>query len=284
MRRSVFSLLLAIAALSTPAFAAGIVITPVQLGLAGAAGSTVSGVINVSTPRVQDNRIRVTFGDYVIDDQGARTEVAAAGTRSCGKWLEVDQDQFMSPERGSVPIVITARIPRDAAGSYWAAAYFEVLPKPPSFDPAKRADRPALGMQAVPRIGVPVIVTVTGTEKYETKVQTISARRVDQGIEANVVVQNTGNAAVLLSGAIALERGSSDVSEEIASRDIESVTSYPGSNRILKVVFPAVEPTDGLDVHAYLRYGPGPQQAVEGVARLSAALAGASPGHAATTH
>lgn len=267
--------LLALALLPLPAGAAGIVISPVQLGLVGAPGTTVSGVINVSSPRPQENRIEVSFGDYAVDAAGKRDEVTNAqpGARSCRNWLDVEQNQFVSPERGTVPVVITAHIPANASGSYWAAVYFAVVPTPPSFDPSVK--KPVIGLQMLPRIGVPVIVTVKGTEKFEIKVAKISAKRTDAGLDVSVVVRNTGNAAVMISGALALERGSSNVPEELASKDIDAVTSYPGSDRVIRTTLPPVAANDGsVDLHAYLRYGRAAGQSVEASSRLAAILEG----------
>src|SRR5262245_55595422 len=97
-----FSLVAALFLTPISARAVGMVISPVQLGLTGTPGSTGSGVINVSSSRPQENTIRVSFSDYVIDAEGKRTEVTSgtAHPRSCRAWLDVDQQQFVSPEQG----------------------------------------------------------------------------------------------------------------------------------------------------------------------------------------
>ncbi len=254
-------------------YGAGMVISPVQLGLVGPPRSTVSGVINVSSPRPQENTVRVTFGDYTIDEEGKRTEVSAgdAGGRSCLTWLDVDQHQFVSPERGLVAVVISAKIPADASGSYWAEAYFQSVPPPPSFAPGGRA--PSVGVRILPRIGIPIIVTAKGTETYGLKVNKLDAFRTSEGFQTSVLLENTGNAAVLVSGAVALERPSpSNVPEELASKDVELVTSYPGAKRLIKVLLPAQTVDASTELHAYLQFGPGPERAVEAAAKMQALL------------
>jgi hypothetical protein len=268
--------------LASPAFAAGLLISPAQLGLYGAPGETVSGVINVSSPREQENRVRVSFGDFKIDSAGKRVEIGTGdpSIRSCRSWMEVDQDQFVSPERGRVAVVVTARVPKEAAGSYWTSAYFEVVPK------AKAApgegNAPGVSIAIVPRIAIPVIVTVRGTEKYSLQVRSLRANATPAGFAAEVVVENTGNAAVMLSGAMTLERPSSgDVPEEIASTDVKSATSYPGGMTTIKADLAAsgLEPS-ALELHAYLRYGSAATQVVEASSTLAKILApnGAAPG------
>ncbi len=270
-----FGLFVAICVFPVAALAIGMVISPVQLGLSGPPGSTVSGVINVSSSRPRENTIRVSFGDYVIDAEGKRTEVTSVNvpTRSCRAWLDVDQQQFVSPEQGKVPVVISARIPADASGSYWAEAYFESLPAPPSFTPGGRA--PVVGLQIVPRIGIPIIVTAKGTEKYNVKIDGLGAARTADGVEASVQIENSGNAVVMISGAVALEKpaAGAEVPEELISKDIEPVTSYPGVKRNIKIALP-LKPVDpaSIDLHAYLRFGRSPDQALEASSKLRTLL------------
>src|SRR5260370_8753376 len=103
-------LFVAICVVPGAALAIGMVISPVQLGLSGPPGSTVSGVINVSSSRPRENTIRVSFGDYVIDAEGKRTEVSSVNvpTRSCRAWLDLDQQPSVRPEQANAPVVISA--------------------------------------------------------------------------------------------------------------------------------------------------------------------------------
>ena len=254
----------------------GMLITPVQLGLSGAPGTTASGVINVSSSRPQENTIRVSFSDYVIDAQGMRTQVISgkSPSRSCRGWLDVDQQQFVTPEQGKIPVVISVRIPPDASGSYWAEANFDSIPAPPSLVPGT-GRAPAVGVTITPRIGVPIIVTVKGTEKYAVKIESLDAIRTDEGIEASVQIENTGNAVVMVTGAIALENPAADVPEELTSKDIEPVTSYPGVKRLIRLNLPATSvASESVDLHAYLRYGAGRDQALEASSKLETLLRG----------
>jgi len=255
------------------AYAVGLAVTPIQLGLTGAPGATVTGVIRVSSSRAQENNIQVLFGDYTIDAQGKRKELTsgAGNGRSCRAWLDADQHQFVTPQQGSVPVVITATIPTDASGSYWAEAFFESMPAPVSFSPGV-ARAPVVGVSVIPRIGIPIIVTVKGTEHYAVKAGAIAATKTDAGIEATIQLENTGNAVVVVAGAVALETPAEGAPEELGSKDIDPVTSYPGASCIVKVTIPIRTLDPATILHAYFRYGPGPEQRIETSSNLQALL------------
>ncbi|HUJ12884.1 MAG TPA: hypothetical protein VL284_03755 [Thermoanaerobaculia bacterium] len=267
MRRPTRLLLLFVCFVPFSAYPVGMIISPVQLGLSGAPGSTASGVINVSSSQAQENTIRVSFADFIIDSAGRRTEVASS-PRSCKSWLDVDQRQFVSPEEGRVPVVITAHIPPDASGSYWAQAFFESVPAPPALGAGPRR-APAVGVTITPRIGIPIIVTVSGSEKYDLKISGIEGEQSPLGIDATIRVENRGNAVAMVSGAVAVEKPSANLPEELASKDIDPVTSYPGVTRTIKVHVPPVAIAHDAKVHAYLRFGPRADQTMEASATLS---------------
>ena len=115
--------------------ARGVVATPVQLGLVGRPGATVSDVIRVASPREEPNFIQASLVDFTKDEEG-RTEPPPAGgePRSCRPWLEVDKTDFATPERGRVELRVTARIPADATGSYWTLVQLEAVPPPRASD------------------------------------------------------------------------------------------------------------------------------------------------------
>jgi len=258
LRRPTLAVLLLIA---TRLDARGLVVSPAQLGIIGTAGARASGTISVSSSRQEQTQVRISIADFTRDLDGKLVEVKPdQATRSCKAWLEVEQREFTSPASGSVPLVVSARIPPNATGSYWAVVNLEAVPQPSSFAP-----RRSIGVQIVPRIAVPIIITVGGTEKISVTTLSIDlAPSTDpEGTEAAVVVENDGNTAVLLTGALALERPAKPDSEEVASVDVGPVTSLPGSKVKLKGVIPFTGSTAGLQAHAYLRFGPGAEQTLE---------------------
>jgi hypothetical protein len=85
-----------------------------------------------------------------------------------------------------------------------------------------------------------------------------------------VLVENSGNAAVILNGAFALEKPSGRPGEtvEVASADVSPVTSLPGTKLRVRANVPWAGGLDGLTLHAYLRYGPGAEETLTASATL----------------
>jgi hypothetical protein len=242
-----------------------VVATPVQLGLVGRPGATVSDVIRVASPREEPNFIQASLVDFTKDEEG-RTEPPPTGgePRSCRPWLEVDKTDFATPERGRVELRVTARIPADATGSYWTLVQLEAVPPP-------RASDKGMAVAIVPSVAIPVIVTVLGTERRALALAgTVQASGSEGALACSVLVENRGNAAVILNGAFALERPSGRPGEavEVASADVSPVTSLPGTKLRVRANVPWAGGLDELTLHAYLRYGPGAEETLTASATL----------------
>lgn len=265
MKRLVFVLLiLPLLLRPLPAPARGILASPVQLGLVAPPGGAASDVVKVSSSKEEKNRIRALLLDFTKDEMG-RIQVLPDGQnpRSCKGWLSVDQADFLTPETGSVEVRVTAHLPPDARGSYWALLALEVMPPP-------RTEGGGTGVVFVPRVAIPVIVTAAGTEEPSLQVEGFRAAYNGAEVVTELAVRNTGNSALLLKGAFTLERPAAPGSlpEEAASQEPDPATSYPGSLLRVrgKLALPLPEP--GLTAHAYFRYGPSPAQAVEAASEV----------------
>ena len=261
--------LMATMILAWPALASarGVVVSPVQLGMAGAAGATVSDVLTVSPARDEQTRVRVRLADFTKDEDGKVRELApGANPRSCKGWIEVDQAEFTTAGTGApIQVRVTARIPAGASGSYWAIVGLEVPPPP-------NAAGQGAAIAVVPRVAIPVIVTVTGTERRAVSIGDVRARRGSaQGpIECSAVVENSGNVAVLIRGAFSLERPGKDPADdlELASGEVGPLTSLPGTKMRVATHLTWAGPSAGLVVQSYLRYGPEAEEAVQASAAV----------------
>lgn len=259
MKRSLFgaAFLLLLTPLAAPA--RGILASPVQLGLAAPPGGAASDVVKVSSSKEESNRIRALLLDFTKDEMG-RIQVLQDGEnpRSCKGWLSLDRVDFLTPEQGSVEVRVTAHVPPDARGSYWALLALEVLPPP-------RNEGSGTGVVFIPRVAIPVIVTASGTEERGLQVEGFRAAYNGAEVVTELSVRNTGNAALLLQGAFTVEKPGAEGSlpEEVASDEPDPQTAYPGARLRIrgKVTLPLPEP--GLSAHAYFRFGPEPSQAVE---------------------
>jgi hypothetical protein len=243
------------------AAARGLVVTPVQLGLVGRAGSAVSDVIMVASSREEPVQVRVRISDFIKDEDGRLREVPHEQVpRSCAGWLQVDQENLTAPGTGRAEVRVSARIPADAEGSYWAVVGLEVPAVP-------REGGKGARIFIVPRVAVPVIVTVEGTEKRQLAVTRVEAKRTEgELVTCQATIENTGNVAVLVSGAFALEAPPSKQGEEpleVASADVGPLTSLPGNKLRITGKLNWAGTLAGFTVHSYLRWGPGAQETSE---------------------
>jgi hypothetical protein len=236
----------------------GLVVSPAQLGISAKAGETATGVITVSSSRPEENQVRVTIVDFARSEDGRLQLLSGAKPpRSSKDWLTATQNSFVSPNAGSVTVGVRARVPADASGSYWAALVLSSVP------PA-RGPRKNIGMELVPQIAIPIIVTVTGTEKRDIRLLETGARRVsDSSIEPYLVVENRGNAAVMLSGAFTIDRNEGTDVEELADTELPVTLSLPGARSRIAAKLSWTGAVDGLNVHAIVRYGPTPADIAE---------------------
>jgi hypothetical protein len=271
MRRNV-SLLYASAFLITAghAFARGMLVTPVQAGLTGAAGTTVTTTVTVSSARPEDTQIRATVTDFRRAIDGTIQEIPAAeAARSCRAWIEIDQREFVSPKSGTIPLVVTAHIPKEASGSYWALLQLDAVPASESIMRQKSGTQ--LGFQVVPRVAVPIVVTVSGTGTVSIVSRDLVAKRRDDGkLDITQTVENTGTVAVMLSGAFAVEHKGTTANdaEELASVDVGPATSLPGAKLRITGLVDWKGDAASTVAHAYLRYGSGPNDTVEAIVPL----------------
>lgn len=253
-------------AFAVAAAARGVLVSPTQLGLTGKPGQTVSGVLYVSSSQAQKNRITVALGEFHRDEEGKVIGSETTHARSARTWLDLDRTDFVSLESGRTEVTVSARIPENASGSYWALVYLQAEPA------ARDPKRGSLMFRVVPRVGIPVIVTVEGTTKPQLKIVETRAVRVADGVEVYSTLENSGNTAVLVSGAFSLERPGTNPAEsqELASGTAGPLTSLPGTKLKVKTQLKWNGPLAGVQAHAYVRFGPRPEDTAEAATAIEA--------------
>lgn len=236
------------------------------------AGQTVSGTLLVSSSKEEQNHIVVTLSDFTRNEEGRVVELTdpKANPRSCRSWIDVDRLDFVSPEKGYVELTVSAHVPDGASGSYWALALLASEP------PARDSRMSATTFQLVPRVAIPIVVTVEGTAKPSLGILKTTAVKEEKGIAVESIIENRGNVAVLISAAFALERaaaGTTDA-EEVSSATVGPLTSLPGTRLRAKTVLPYQGSLGAVTAHTYVRYGPHPEDTTEATAVVTDASKG----------
>jgi hypothetical protein len=133
----------------------------------------------------------------------------------------------------------------------------------------------------VPRVLVPVIVTVTGTEKRAVKIGQVRAQRLDDGsgLACEALLENAGNVAVLVNGGFTLEQRTPGQAElELAEASVGPVTSLPGTKMTVKGRIGWPKSMAGLAVRSLLRFGPDPRDVTESAVLIEDTPAGPHDG------
>jgi hypothetical protein len=261
-------------ALAGPGLAAGILVSPVQVGLVGKPGTAVSDVIRVSPSRQEATDVQVTLVDFTKDEDGRLRELPPGeARRSCKSWIELDKVDFKTAETGVVEVRVIARIPEQAAGSYWALLMFTV--------PPPKGPMGGVGMRVVPRVAVPVIVTTPEGGRRQVSITSVQAQRMatEQAVEGTAVVENTGDVAVLVGGAFALERPADKPEDvvELGATDVGPLTSLPGTRLKVRGKVGWKGSSAGLVLRTYLRYGPDAGDAIDAVTSIDESSAPPAP-------
>ncbi len=269
--------------MASPLAALGLLVSPTQLGLVGKPGQIVSGTLHVSSSKSEENHISLAISDFTRNEDGQVVEIldSKLQPRSCKGWIDVDRSDFVSPAVGSVDVTVSARIPADATGSYWALVALASQP------PARDLRGQGVAIRLIPRVAIPIVVTVEGTTKPAVAIIETRAVRADKGVDVYSTIENTGNTAVLISAAFSLERRSTGggEAEELAGTTVGPLTSLPGTRMKAKGHLEYDGSLAGVQAHAYLRYGPDAADSTEAVAviedrppvRQDSAVNGTSP-------
>lgn len=120
------------------------------------AGSETTLLIDVVNHGDEDLRLKAYATDFDLDEDGQPTYPGGArSAHSCTGWFRFNPQTLKLGVAGTDGVRATARVPKDAAGTFWCALFLEDVPLP------KRAEKKALyGIEMKARIGALVYVDV----------------------------------------------------------------------------------------------------------------------------
>jgi len=197
----------------------------------------------------EDTKVRVTFGDFDLDDEGRF--VAARGTdRSCAAGARADRVELDLRTRSEAEVRVRVDAPGSLPGTYWCLITFEA-------DAGGRRSAGGGTVQVVPRISVPVLVTVTGGAPAKvTAMFTGSPERRESLVSGEVTFHNDGDAAAAITGAVSANEAGSAGTVEVARLPLRPFLLLPGRSRRLALEIP-VKSALPVKLRAELEYGEG---------------------------
>lgn len=191
--------------------------------------------------------MRVSFGDFDLDDEG-RLVAGPGGERSCARAARADRGEIDLKARSEAAVRVRVDLPAGPPGTYWCLLTFEG-------DTLERRSRDGGTVQVVPRISVPILVTVLGGAPSRVTAMFGGPPERKEGLVAGAVtLHNEGSAAAAVTGAVSANEAGSAGTVEIARLPLRPFLLLPGRSRRLALEIP-VKSALPLKLRAELEYG-----------------------------
>ncbi len=166
------------------ALAASIQVSPNLISVEGAPGTTHVDTLAVGNRGRRALRVSAYAWDATVAEDGAlRTSPPGTMERSIVEWISISPTNPTVPALRSAELEVSISIPEDASGGYMGVVYVESVPS--TVLPTS---------EVAARLGVPVLVNVTGTEPPQTEVVQVRSIPPTEGepLVFELVVQNRG--------------------------------------------------------------------------------------------
>lgn len=193
--------------------------------------------------------MRVSFGDFDLDAEG-RLVAGSGGEHSCARGARADRGEIDLRARSEAEVRVRVDAPGGSPGTYWCLLSFEA-------DVHERRSAGGGTVQVVPRISVPVLVTVIGggPAKVTATFAGVPERK-ESLVAGEVTFRNEGDDAAAITGAVSANEAGSAGSVEVARLPLRPFLLLPGRSRRLALEIP-VKSALPVRLRAELEYGEG---------------------------
>lgn len=240
----------------TPKFS--LKIWPSKIEKTGEPGTTQEFSINVQNEGQEDQKLKIFFNDYYISpDNTFVYKEPGHYSYSCAKWLTSLQNEIEVPTGATRKTNFKLTVPKKAEpGGHYAVIFFEKIPGETKGQAAA---------QAVPRIGVIMLVTVPGEIVRKLEIKDVSVTSTwfwpskkilflpKKKVTARVVLDNPGNVHVTAKGKITY---SPTFGWGTGAIEFEEITILPKTKRYMDVDLPNPPLFGSYEVKAVVQYGP----------------------------
>lgn len=178
------------------AHASDVGLSPPRLELSGQPGQTVTETVTLFTSSRSQQQISAEMSDWTLDPEGGLVFMPVGSTQhSASGWFALEATDFLIEAEGARSVRLSVTLPDDPGleGTYQGVVFFRVVPP----DSATAG----VGVVTTTRIGLIVYITVAGTEQGGSELIDVFQ---DDEASLTVVVANTGNTLMRLSGVVEL--------------------------------------------------------------------------------
>lgn len=229
---------------ATPALAVpGLNVWPSKVEVSAAAGAVKTGVLAVQNQGVSTRTLRVLAVNCRMNRDGSLSYTDEDEPRGCRSWIKASDREITVNPRTNHQLLYSIKLPRDAAGSYFAALLLA---------DATRQDLSPREYQDLP--GAIILVTAANSGTRAADLVGLSLRRGGEGgFTAELLVQNHGTLSLTPSGLLqAYGEDGAEVLRLPINEGKELV--LPGATRALNVPVERLE-TGSYKITATVDYG-----------------------------
>jgi hypothetical protein len=182
-----------------------------------ASAEVFEGDFKVYNKTENDTKVEISLWDVEISEQGSSLALEAGSTkRSAAPWTKFDTQNLKLKAGEEKQIKYKIEVPKEASGSYFALLFFDE-------EPSVQEGEVPIGV----RIGVPVYVTIKGTEVYSGEIEEI-----EQKAKLKVKFKNTGNVYVRPEGKVKIMDLNNNKKDEFLLTEYAPV--LPESSRVFE--------------------------------------------------
>ena len=177
-----------------------IAISPVEVFMQGAPGSTVNKEVLVYNRGDGAFLFECEFEDYWFE--GSKRKTAPLGTfkqKQIGALSQCSPNRVLIPAQRVQKVQVLTAIPKDAVGDQFAVFYAKMMPPQSMKDPNKAN----VGMMG--RIGGRVVVTPSGTQQIAVAIKDAVIKRQKNYQVFSAQLENLGNVHLMGEGSLVLE-------------------------------------------------------------------------------
>ncbi len=176
-----------------------------------------------------EGRVRPNFGDFDLNEAGDPVS-AKSLARSCAAWARPDRNELSLRTGGETELRVAVEVPATARGTYWCLLSLEV-------ESLSSAAPRGNVVQVLPRISVPLLVTVAGGSPARLSAHFEKTEGSSQELSSSILLEGEGDDAVHLTGSVALEETSPRGPVETGRMVIPRTLVLPGHRRRVPVRF-----------------------------------------------
>jgi len=196
-------------------------------------GKGQSGYISIFNYDEEETiRVKAYINDLIYLPDGSNDFLPAGVTPwSVADWLKIAPTEFNIPPKGEAKVRYRTDVPKGVEGGRYGVVFFET-------SPSLKELKDKTGATINVRIGSIFLITVKGTERYNTELEDLAVGKPDENgvFEISCNIKNNGNVIIRPNGPVKIiDSSKSEIAELKLNEEKSGV--LPGTSRQFSVKY-----------------------------------------------